>query len=425
MKYHIQSSPLSGTLLIPPSKSHTMRAILFGLFGEGKTTLYNSLHSPDTMAMLKAIQLLGAQVKTFPDRIEIIGKGPRISPAEDIIHAGNSGQVLRFIGAIAGLLSSYTVITGDHSIRHNRPVKPLLNALKELNVFAESMRGDGYAPILIKGPIKGGGTTLEGQDSQPVSGMLIAACFSPTPTEIFVKNPGEKPWIDLTLHWLDFLGIHYENHQYVHYKIQGGAHYSGFHYTVPSDFSSLAFPMAAALVTRSSVTLENIDMSDVQGDKKLIETLVNMGAKITIDQNSLQVAAGSTLQGAELDINDYIDSITILAVLGCYAEGETQISNAAIARKKECDRIHAIVTELKKMGADIEEKEEGLIVRRSKLKGAHLKSYHDHRMALSLTVAALGAHGASTIDGVECVNKTYPTFARDMQKLGAQIKEEL
>jgi len=424
MKFVIQPSTISGSIKIPPSKSHTLRAILFALMGEGKTTIHNTLESPDSVAMIEAIKLLGAKVEKFSDRLEIIGVNTNLSPAENVIDAGNSGQVLRFIGALAALIPAYTVITGDPSIRHNRPVKPLLSALSQLGVFAESTRQDGYAPIIIKGPMQGKKTELDGHDSQPVSGLIIASAFAKHPTEIIVHHPGEKPWIDLTLHWLDFLGIKYENHNYERYRIPGNSQYKGFNYTVPADFSSMAFPLAAALITKSPLTLENIDITDVQGDKKILDALYEMGVNLSAENNAVHIKKGSVLQGKKLDINDYIDAITILAVMGCYAEGETELTNAAIAREKECDRIHAISVELKKMGADIEEKKEGLIVRRSSLKGAHLESYHDHRIAMSLTVAALGAEGETTINGVECIKKTYPTFAEDMQRLGANIKVE-
>ncbi len=422
MKYRVQKSPLSGTIEIPPSKSHTHRALLFALLANGTSRIDKYLDTPDSAAMLKTIEQLGAKVKKSENWLEIEGVGPQLHPPEDVINASNSGIILRFIGALAALIPTYTVITGDHSIRTRRPVKPLLDALNELGTLAESMGGDGYAPIIIKGSLAGGKCSLDGQDSQPVSALLIATSFASAPSEITVKNPGEKPWIDLTLSWFDFLKLPYENKDYTHYRIPGGASFSGFNYTVPGDFSSLAFPVAAALITQSEITIDNVAMEDVQGDKKLLEALKQMGAKFETVGRSLNIKKSGPLKGCTLDINDYIDAITILAVIGCYAEGETILTNAAIARKKECDRIHAITTELKKMGADIEEKEDGLIVRRSKLKGATLETYHDHRMVMSLTVAALGAEGESTIEGVECVAKTYPNFKKHMKQLGANVQ---
>lgn len=421
MNYNVKPGRLSGTIEIPPSKSHTHRALLFALLANGTSKIHKYLDSPDSAAMLKAIKALGATVIKSEDTLEITGVGPHLKPSDDVINAGNSGIVLRFIGALSALIPAYTVITGDHSIRTRRPVKPLLEALEQLGVFAKSMRGDGYAPVIIAGPLGGGSCTLDGQDSQPISALLVAASFASKKTEIHVTNPGEKPWIDLTLSWFDFLGLPYENHEYTRYVIPGGASYSGFDYTVPGDFSSLAFPLAAALVTDSEVTIENVDRNDVQGDKKLLDALTKMGANITSEGRTLHVKKGPPLKGCTLDINDYIDAITILAVIGCFAEGETVLTNAAIARKKECDRIHAIATELKKMRADIEEKEDGLIIRSSKLKGAIVDTYHDHRMVMSLTVAALGAEGDSVIQDTQCVAKTYPNFKEHMTRLGAKL----
>lgn len=394
--------------------------------GRGKTTLRNHLHSPDSMAMIRAIKHFGAQIDLFSDRIEIEGLGGQLRAAEDIIDAGNSGQILRFIGALAAILPSYTVLTGDLSIRHRRPIQPLLDSLQRLGVFAKSTRLDGFAPIVIRGPLKGGETEIEGEDSQPVSGLLIAASFADGPTEIQVKNPGEKPWIDLTLSWLEYLKLAYEREDYTYYRVQGGGGFEGFDYTVPGDFSSLTFPLIAALISDSTLTLGNVDMVDVQGDKKIIQILKGMGAKITVDhkKKELHVKRGNRLRGIEIDINDCIDAVTPLAVLGCYAEGKTEIRNGGIARKKECDRISAIAKELKKMGAYIQEKEDGLTIHSSPLKGAVVNTYHDHRMVMSLSVAALGAQGETVVQEVSSISKTYRNFANHLQQLGANLEEK-
>jgi len=423
-QFRIRPTSLRGKIFIPPSKSHTLRAILFGMMGKGRTYIRHYLQSPDSIAMIEAVRTFGAKVDVAPEQLTIEGLNGVLKGAENVIDAGNSGQVLRFIGALAPLSPAYTVITGDHSIRHNRPVKPLLDALGQLKAFAASMRQDGYAPIILKGPMQPGTAELPGEDSQPVSGLLIAAAFLKGKSQLIVSNPGEKPWIDLTLHWLKKLNMKVEHQDYAKYTIFGSAAYDGFDIVIPGDFSSAAFPVAAALITNSELTLENIDMEDCQGDKKLIEVLIKMGAKIAIDpkQKTLTVQKNSVLQGMKIDINDFIDAIAILSVIGCFAEGTTEITNASVARKKESDRIHAMATELKKMGADLEEKEDGLIIRKSSLRGTCLESYRDHRIAMSLSVAALAASGESLIQGVECIAKTYPTFARDFQSIGAAIE---
>lgn len=416
----IKPSKLHGEITIPSSKSHTLRALLFAMMAKSKSVIHHYLDSPDTHAMAHALTLLGSKVAISAEKIQI---EPGFKPTENVIDAGNSGQVLRFVGALSALLPSYTVITGDHSIRYNRPVKPMLEGLKKLGAFAESSKLDGYAPIIIRGPITPGKTELLGRDSQPVSALLLATSFLGGTSEIAVQDPGEKPWIDLTLSWLDRFGIRYQNRNYEHYTIYGQASYTGFEMGIPGDFSSAAYPIVAALITDSELTLHNVDMNDVQGDKKVIDILIKMGAKIDIGQNTLTVRRGSHLKGMTIDVNDFVDAITILAVAGCFAEGTTEIVNGAIARTKECDRIHAITSELRKMGADLEERADGLKITSSPLRGAVVTSYQDHRLVLSLSVAALGAQGETVVEDIRCIAKTYPTFASDFAKIGADIQE--
>lgn len=423
-QFRIKKSDLRGEITIPASKSHTLRAILFGALGKGKSVIHHYLPSSDGKAMLDACSLLGASLQVSPHHIEIEGINGKIQHAEDVIQAGNSGIVLRFCAAIGALASHPVVITGDYSIRHQRPMKPLIEGLSQLGASAVSMRNDGYAPVIIQGPIKPGKTVIYGGDSQPVSALVIASAFAEGPVEIQVTSPGEKPWVALTLNWLDKVGVSYENRAFENYRLKGNASYEGFEYTVPGDFSSAAFPIAAALVTQSELTVRNLDMSDMQGDKEVINVFRKMGAVIEIDDanRALHVKKGGALQGIQVDINDFIDAITVLAVVGCYAEGEMRIQNAAVARQKECNRIECIAAELRKMGADIEETADGLVIRKSSLKGAQLHSCHDHRMAMSLAVAALGAEGETAIDSIDCVAKTFPTFLQDFKSIQANIE---
>jgi 3-phosphoshikimate 1-carboxyvinyltransferase len=425
MKYLIKPSRISGRLTIPPSKSHTLRALTFALMAKGVSHIQNYLHSPDTNAMVKALRLLGAVVDVTDSEIAVDGTAGKLASAEDVIDCGNSGQVLRFLGALSALMPTHTILTGDHSIRHNRPVKPLLDGLTELGALAVSSRGDGFAPIIIRGPLIKESATILGIDSQPVSGLLIAASFAPHPIVLHVEKPGEKPWISLTLHWFERLGIPYANENFERYALQGNANLKAFDYTVSGDFSSAAFPIAAALLTHSELTIAPIDMDDPQGDKAIISLLQKMGAPLEIDpsQKTLTVKKGAHLKGARIDCNDFIDALPILAVIGCFAEGETELVNAEIARSKESDRIHCIALELKKMGAQIEERPDGLLIRQSKLTGAKVETHHDHRLVLALSVAAMAAtSGESIIEGTAASEKTYPGFLKDFQGLGAHIE---
>lgn len=424
-QFIVKKSKLRGTIKIPPSKSHTLRALLFAAMAEGKSIIREYLPSTDSYAMIEGIKQLGAKVELFPSHVEITGIAGKLGPFEDVVHAGNSGIVLRFLSALAALSEHPFVITGDHSIRHQRPMKPLAIALRSLGASVTSLRGDDFAPLIIKGPLTHTKTKLNGQDSQPVSALLIAAAFKSSSTQITVHNPGELPWIDMTLGWFRKLGIKYENDNYTSYEMFGKASYAGFDYTVPGDFSSAAFPLSAAIITDSPLILENLDMDDAQGDKELITILQKMGANIEIDASNkrLLVHPGANLKGVKVDINNFVDAVTILATIACYAEGETTINGAAVARNKECNRLSAITSELRKMKGNISETPDGLIINRSTLQGAEVHSHQDHRMAMSLAVGALGAEGITRINSSECVAKTYPTFLKEFQSLGANIHE--
>lgn len=423
-KFRISPSLLKGLITIPSSKSHTLRAIFFALMGKGISQVHKYLPSPDTYSMLRAVEMLGAKIHRTETTLWIEGTAGRLKTPEDVIDAGNSGLVLRFIGAIASLLPTYTVITGDRSIRCLRPIQPLLSALQHLQADAYSMCLNGFAPIIIKGPLKPGSTNLCGKDSQPVSALLMTTCFLEGQSHIQVTNPGEKPWIDLTLYWLKQLGAEVTHRNHEEYWVSGKMQYEGFQYTVPGDWSSAAFPIVAALITHSEIILHNLDLTDHQGDKQIIDCLILMGANIEVDLDHKRIIVKKTnrLKGIDIDLNNFIDAIAILAVIGCFAEGKTHLYNAQIARHKESDRITAITKELKKMGANIEEKEDGLIVYPSSLKSAKLSSHKDHRIAMALSVAALAAKETSVINDVGCIAKTYPNFINDFKQLGAKIE---
>lgn len=420
----VKKSALYGSIHIPPSKSQTLRAILFGSLGRGKTIVHNYLPSPDTLSMIEACRTFGAKIDILDAHLEIEGIDGKIIGSEDVLNAGNSGIVLRFCSALGSLSSLPVVITGDFSIRHRRPMAPFFEACSSLGVRIESMRGDFFAPLIIKGPFLGGKATFLGKDSQHVSALLIAAAFAEKETMLEVREPGETPWVDLTLAWFDRLQIKYEREGFHSYKVYGKSSYAGFTYKVPGDVSSAAYPIAAALITQSELHLTNIDLEDRQGDKELITVFQKMGADIAIDRatQSLYVRRAYKLTGIEVDINNFIDALPILAVVACFAEGTTSIRNAAVARQKESDRITAIVTELRKMGAHIQECEDGLLIQKSCLQGSNLYSHEDHRIALSLAVAGLGAEKDTNIYSCQCIEKTFPAFVSSFLKIGAKIQ---
>lgn len=367
------------------------------------------------------MQLGAVMLEESLSQISIRGIGGRPQLARDVIHSGNSGQVLRFVSAVAALSSGYTVITGDESVRLQRPIVPLMEGLRGLGGFCAA--NEDHPPLIVRGPLRPGVTSLDGADSQPVSALLIAGSLLQGTTEIHVRNSGELPWVGLTLSWLTYLGVEWENESYHRLRVHGRGGFSGFSYTVPADFSSLLYPVAAAIVTRSTVSLENVDCTDVQGDKLVLAWLQEMGAAIQIEsgQRRVTVLAGSQLRGREIDVNPCIDAVPLLAVLACFAEGKTRLYNAAIARKKESDRLSAITLELRKMGAQIFETEDALEITPALLHGAVLESHCDHRIVMALSIAALAAHGPSQVQGAEWVRKSYPGFFGDLESLGVRM----
>lgn len=420
------SGQVNGTCSIPASKSQSMRALFFASLGVGESVIDHLLDSPDIHAMIKACQSFGAKIERHGSQCLIQGvAGQPITP-DDVIDAGNSGQVLRFMACLAGLQSEHVVITGDHSIRHHRPVAPLLEALPRLGMHCHSLKGNGLAPLILKGPITSCHTRLCGQDSQPVSGLLMCAPFSERGMEIEVENPGELPWIDLTLSWLDRFRIPYENQQYQYYKVGGGHRISGFHYEVPGDLSTLSFPLASALITGGSLTIKHVDMHDLQGDKAIVDIFKQMGASIDWNANTqtMHVYPAPLLHGVEVNINHCIDGVAILAVVACFASSPTHITGAAIARKKESNRLEVMAHALNAMGGRVTETDDGLIIEPAKLHGCTLHSHHDHRVAMALAVAGLGATGEQVIEDVGCIQKTFPNFVEAMTAIGAPIQEK-
>lgn len=422
--WHVFPSRLQGSISIPPSKSHTLRALFFASLSHGRSQIDHYLPSLDTQTMISALEQLGASIQLHGSSVFVDGFSGVPRAPQNVIQCHNSGIVFRFVGALVSLIPHYTVLTGDASIRLRRSSKSLVAALSQLGAFATTCQPDQHAPMIVRGPLWEAHAQLDGQDSQPVSGLLSACAFAPHPIRLTVTNPGETPWIDLTLFWLNRLGIACHHENYTNYELSGQARVDGFHAQIPGDWSSALFPIVAALVSHSNVTIQNVDMQDVQGDKQVLAVLGQMGAQIDVDESTktLFISGPQSLRGITIDVNPFIDALPILAVLGCWAEGETRLTNAAIARQKESDRLSAIAAELKKMGALIEELPDGLRILHSPLFGAVTDSHKDHRIALSLLVAALCAKSSTVIRDVDCVAKSFPEACRAFCSLGARVE---
>jgi 3-phosphoshikimate 1-carboxyvinyltransferase len=410
-------SRLAGEILIPASKSHTIRAVAIAGMAEGKSVLRNPLISSDTISCINGIKEFGATVDQNNNLI-ISGIQGLIKPDCNKIDAGNSGTTLRILTALAALASHPVTFDGDESIR-KRPMIHLLSALENLGAEVDSTGGK--CPFVIKGPLKGGRTAVNGISSQFVTALLIACPLAKDNTEIYVENLHERPYLKITMDWLRKQSIHFENKGLDWFKIYGRQKYKAFDLPVPADFSSATFSLCAAAITGSELLIKGLDFSDHQGDKEVFKFIEKMGAQIKHTSEGILVR-GKKLRGIEIDMNATPDALPALAVAGCFAEGKTSLLNVAQARLKECDRISCMATELRKMKAEVEELEDGLIIRQSELAGTSVCGYNDHRMVMALTIAGMASEGETIVDSAESVNITYPSFIEDMKKIGANIE---
>jgi len=421
MKITVKPSTLSGEITIPGSKSHTIRATVLATLAEGVSKIYAPLTSADTRSCVQGCIALGA---TFEDKgdywqIEGVAGQPRIPM--DIIDVGNSGTTMNFLIGAAALVEGYTILTGDSQICR-RSVQPLLKALHMLGATAESTPQTGCPPVIIKGPITGGYTEVKGIISQYLSSLLVNTPLLAQDSEIKAIDLGEKPYVQMTLNWLDKQNITYQMRDDLEqFWIQGGQRYSSFSEAIPADFSSATFFICTAAIPGCNITLRGLDFNDTQGDKQVVELLRHMGADIEQTNQGLHIR-GRQLEGAELDLAEMPDALPALAVVGCLAQGETRIRNVAHARLKETDRITTMRQELGRMGATIKELEDGLIIQSSQLTGTTVESHHDHRIAMALAIAGLAATGETDILAAEAVSVTFPQFPELLKQLGANIK---
>lgn len=426
MKAYINKKNISGELTVPGSKSHTIRAVAIATLAEGKSIIKNPLPSGDCKAAYNAASLFGSKCRVEENKWLVEGVGSNIKVPEDVIDVDNSGTTLYFMTALASLVPGMSIFTGDEQIR-NRPISGLIKAIKELGANGFTTRKDVDAvPAVIEGPRKGGTVTIEGRMSQYVSSLLITAPMVDGVTRIEVDNPKEKPYLAMTIDWMEKTGItvDYDKENFTYFEVKGPQKYNNFDLTIPSDWSGVAFPLCAAVLTDSDVIINDVKLDDKQGDKKIVDILVEMGADIKKDEenNRLIVKGGKKLKGITVNLSDMPDSLPMLSVVACYAEGVTRFEGTAIIRVKETDRVAVMNENLTKMGAKIEDDADSMTIYGVKtLKGTNVESYNDHRVAMALSVAGLRAEGETIVNNAECVKVSFPNFYEIMNSVGANI----
>lgn len=261
---------------------------------------------------------------------------------------------------------------------------------------------------------------MEATSSQYLSSLLMNCPFAAGDTEIIITKLNEKPYVDITLAWLDMLGVKYENHDYKRFEIPGRQKIKGFEYEVPGDFSSATFFFCAAALAGKNVRIEGLNLSDQQGDKKVIDFLKQMGAEIEITDKAI-IVGKAKLKGVELDLNATPDALPALAVTACFAEGTTRLVNVEQARIKETDRIKVMACELNKLGGKVKELPDGLEIQHRPLHGGEVEGHDDHRVVMAMSVAGLMTSEPVKINGAEAAAVTFPNFVELMNNLNAKM----
>ncbi len=424
-KIVIRKSVLNGNISCPPSKSYTHRAIFISSLANGESRIINPLLSRDTIATIDACRAFGIKIERRKHELLVFGNDTLKVP-DNVINVENSGTTMRFVTAISSLVKGgYVIITGDDSIR-NRPMRPLLVALKQLGINCYSTRENDRAPIVVQGGrISGKQINIDGSiSSQFISGLLIAGVNAQSKISLTVEGKQvSRSYIESTINVMSKFGVRIKySKDYKKYHLSN-KRYVPTIFTVPGDFSTAALLLSAGALVGKELTLNTLDFSLPQGDSKILDILENIGAVIRIDKKngSVKIVGVEELEGGEFDLSDTPDLLPVVSILSLKSRNPVRIYGVSHTRYKETDRLKIIASELRKLGVNTQVfPDEIKLVRPKKLKNAHLDSHNDHRLFMSFAIAAMMTEN-SVVDGVESVDVSYPSFIQEMRKIGAKI----
>jgi len=419
----VATAPIVGRVRPPGSKSITNRALVCAALADGVSTLKGALDSEDTRVMIAALAQLGVEIEARDDYQTLIVHGThgRVPALEADLFCANSGTTIRFLTALATLGHGAYRLDGVERMR-KRPIGDLLHALTQIGATAVSENRDDCPPVVIHANgLAGGSAIIRGDiSSQFLSGLLMAAPCAKAPIELHVEGTlVSQPYARMTLAVMRCFGAEtIASDSLSRFEIEAPQSYTARQYDIEPDASAASYFWAAAAVTGGEVTVEGLSRESLQGDVTFVDCLEAMGCKVCHGSDSITVI-GQQLMGIDIDMNAISDTVQTLAAVALFADGETTIRNVAHIRHKETDRIAAVATELRKLGADVTEREDGLSIRPGAPREANIDTYNDHRMAMSFAVAGLRIPGVC-INNPGCVEKTYPNFFSDFHQLTAR-----
>jgi 3-phosphoshikimate 1-carboxyvinyltransferase len=413
---------VAGEVNLPGSKSLSNRALLIAAMAEGTTTITNLLESDDTRHMLNALKKLGVAYTLSEDKTKctIVGNGgPFYCSEPQELFLGNAGTAMRPLCAALTLGSGEFVLTGEPRMKE-RPIGHLVDALRSAGADISYLEDDGYPPIKIRAnALKGGEVEIDGTiSSQFLTALLMSAPMAQQ--DMHIRIIGElvsKPYIDITLDIMNHFGVEVLNENYKRFIVKAGQTYKALDtFMVEGDASSASYFLAAAAIKGGTVKVTGIGKQSIQGDIAFADVLGKMGAKVEWADDYIAVTRGE-LHAVNMDFNHIPDAAMTIATTALFADGTTTLRNIYNWRVKETDRLNAMATELRKVGAEVEEGEDYLTITPPKqLKHAAIDTYDDHRMAMCFSLLALDPVSV-TINEPECTAKTFPTYFNVLESI--------
>ncbi|MGQ9514361.1 MAG: 3-phosphoshikimate 1-carboxyvinyltransferase [Thermoproteota archaeon] len=411
---------LSGEVRAPPSKSYSHRVLMCSAFSEGRSRIMKLLICEDILATISVLRGMGAKIKLKPETSTAEVQGTIPMEPENVLFCSESASTLRMCLPLAASQKFFSIFSGVGSLIR-RPVGPILDALSYLGVEVRSRKG--YVPVALdsKG-FSGDHVSVSASfGSQHISGLLISSPLTPHGMRIDVIDEAtSKPYIDLTIDVMRRFGVVVERKGYESFVVKPGQSYRGCEVTVPGDYSSASFLMAAAISTCSKLSILGLPKEGFP-DSKLLDILRSFGAELKVGPGVISIS-GKGLRGVDVDCKDIPDLVPALTAIAFFAEGSTRLRGVSRLSSKESSRAEALVSEFQKMGGKISIEGEDLIIRPSgRLRGCSVSSWGDHRIEMALAVAGLGADGETVINDAMRVSKSYPRFYEDLANLGAEI----
>jgi 3-phosphoshikimate 1-carboxyvinyltransferase len=416
MERCVEPSAVKGQIKAPSSKSMTQRAIAAALLADGQSTIFNPSYCDDSLAAMSIACGLGARLDPKPG--ELIIQGARVLK-EEKLNCGESGLAIRMFSPIAALYPAEITMVGSNSLK-KRPMGMIEEALNQIG--AKCTSSGGFLPLTIQGPIRGGHCEIDGSvSSQLLTGLLMALPLAESDSEIIVRNLKSRPYIDMTIQLLRSFGIRVDYSGYELFSIPGKQEYTPRKYTVESDWSGGAFLLVAGAIN-GSLHVQGLHNDSKQSDMAILSALEQSGAKMKIREDQIDISK-SELKAFEFDATESPDLFPPLVALASYCSGISSISGVSRLIYKESDRATALKEEFGKMNIKIEITGDVMKITGGQPTGARVESHDDHRIAMAVAVAALGASGKVNIRDSQCVAKSYPGFFDDMRHLGAIVRE--